>query len=56
MSQKRKILHECECSRPDIRNYIKNGQCSEEQIIECHGKAFMRSLKLNLKENEVKEK
>jgi hypothetical protein len=37
MHEKRKILHECECFKPDIRTSFKNGKYSEEQIIECHG-------------------
>ena len=35
----------CDCDQPDIRDSFKDGKCSEEQIIKCHGHEFMEKLK-----------
>jgi hypothetical protein len=34
-----------DCDRPDIRDSFKDGKCSEEQIIKCHGHEFLEKLK-----------
>jgi len=52
MYEKRKILHEFECFKPDIRRLFKDGKCIEEQIIKCYGRDFSKTLK----QNEAKEK
>jgi hypothetical protein len=36
---------DCECDRPEVRDSFKDGKCSEEQIIQCHGKEFLEKLK-----------
>lgn len=47
MRKKKKISHECECDKPEIRTSFKNGECSEEQIQRCHGKEFLNKIKTN---------
>ena len=37
--------HECDCNKPEIRNSFMNGCCSDDQIIECHGKEYLHNLK-----------
>ena len=39
-----KHVDECECDKPEIRDSFK-GDCSEEQIVECHGRAILEKLK-----------
>jgi len=34
-----------ECDHPEIRDSFKDGKCSEEQIIKCHGHEFMEKMK-----------
>ena len=35
---------ECECDKPEIRDSFKSGNCSKEQIINCHGKDMLKKL------------
>lgn len=44
-----KHVEECECDKPEIRDSFK-GDCSEEQIVECHGREMLEKLK---KEGEI---
>ncbi|MFX1519471.1 MAG: hypothetical protein ACFFCD_06080 [Promethearchaeota archaeon] len=39
-----KHAEECECDKPEIRDSFK-GDCSEKQIIECHGREMLEKLK-----------
>ncbi len=36
---------DCECDKPEIRDGFEDGQCSEDQIIKCHGQEFFEKLK-----------
>ncbi|UYP46896.1 hypothetical protein NEF87_003181 [Candidatus Lokiarchaeum ossiferum] len=29
--------NDCECDLPEVRDSFKDGNCSKEQIIKCHG-------------------
>ncbi len=49
MRKKKNNLHDCECDKPEIRDSFESGNCSEEQIRECHGQDFLKSLKENEK-------
>jgi len=40
-----KHAEECECDKPEIRDSFKKGNCSEEQIIKCHGREMLDKLK-----------
>lgn len=35
----------CECDKPEIRDSFKEGFCSQEQTIKCHGQEFLEKLK-----------
>ena len=39
-----KHAEECECDKPEIRESFK-GDCSEKQIVECHGREMLEKLK-----------
>lgn len=45
MRNKEEKIHECDCDKPDVRNLFKNGCCSDEQIMKCHGKENLLNLK-----------
>jgi hypothetical protein len=36
---------ECECDQPEVRASFQDGDCSEEQILKCHGKKFLDRMK-----------
>ena len=36
----------CECDKPEIRDSFKEGNCSDEQIVKCHGHEYLNRLKL----------
>lgn len=36
---------DCDCDKPEIRDGFDDGQCSEDQIIKCHGQEFFEKLK-----------
>ena len=35
---------EYECDKPEIRDSFKSGNCSKEQIENCHGKDMLKKL------------
>ena len=43
---KKKILKhgkdECECDKPEIRDSFKDGHCSREQVLKCHGAEMLK--------------
>ena len=47
MSNKDISKHEkdCECDKPEVRDSFKDCACSEEQIIQCHGREFLDKMK-----------
>jgi len=49
MRKKKNVSHECECDKPEIRDSFKNGSCSDEQIRQCHGRDFLKSIEQNEK-------
>lgn len=36
---------DCYCDKPKIRDGFEDGQCSEGQIIKCHGQEIFEKLK-----------
>ncbi|MFO8019002.1 MAG: hypothetical protein R6U96_10225 [Promethearchaeia archaeon] len=41
----KKESHECECGKPEIRKSFKEGCCSDEQIVKCHGQEYLNRSK-----------
>lgn len=47
MSENKKKIHtcDCDCVKPEVRIQYKEGCCSEEQIVKCHGAQYLNDLK-----------
>ena len=43
--EKKGSFHECDCNHPEIHDSFKDGKCSDEQIIICHGHDLLDKLK-----------
>ncbi len=42
---KKEYSHDCDCDYPNIRDSFKDGKCSKEQIIKCHGHDLLNKIK-----------